>query len=136
MPFTFCQLHFKKVEFWLSRKLDVLLTAQDADLAALVLTTQGDRVALLGGHRAHCPLAVGTLNVGVIVGVVLGYDVVRAAGIQGGLDGIPAKGLVLPRDHRGLLDRRLVVAGERDRLEEDDDVPLCEDLDRDGPGRL
>lgn len=81
-------------------------------------------------------MVVGTLNVGVIVGIVLGNDVVCTAGIQGSLDGIPAKGLVLPCDHRGLLDGRLVVTGECDRLEEDDDVPLCGDPDRDGPGRL
>lgn len=116
------------------RKL--LLTACDADLPATVLSTQGDRVTHLGGHSAHCPLAVRTFNVGVIVGVVLGYDVLCTARIQGGLNGISAIGLVLPRDHGWLLDCRLVVAGERDRLEKDDDVPLRGHLHRDGPGRL
>lgn len=112
------------------------LTAHDADLAALVEVTQSYGVSLLGGHDAHRPLAVGALNVGVVVGVVLGQDVLRAAGIQSGLDGVTAVGLVPPRDHGGLRGRRLVVTGERDRLEEDDDVPLCGTLDRDGHGRL
>lgn len=112
------------------------LTARDADLAALVEFTQGDGASPLGGHGAHRPLAVGALDVGVVVGVALGQDVLRAAGIQSGLDGVAAVGLVLPNDRGGLRGRRLVVTGERDRLEEDDDVPLCGTLDRDGHGRL
>lgn len=116
------------------KSLKAKLTVQDADFSPLVRLTQSDSTALLGGHDAHCPHVVGTLNVGVVVRVVLGQDVVSAAGVQGCLDGVPAVGLVPPSDDRRLRGRRLEVAGERDRLEQDDHVPLDRTLDRDGHG--
>lgn len=57
------------------------LTVDDADLAALVLCAQRDRVGLLGRHDAHRAQAVSALDVGVIVGVVLRQDVLCAAGV-------------------------------------------------------
>ncbi len=66
------------------------LTVYYADLTALVICAEANSTALLGGHNAHCPLTVGTLDVGVIVGVILRQDIVCTAGIQCSLDGVSA----------------------------------------------
>lgn len=112
------------------------LTVQEADLATLVIAAEGNRIALLRGHYANCPLAVGALNVGVVVGVVLSQYVVCAAGIKCSLDRVPAIRFVLPCDDRRLGGRHLEVTGEGDGLEEDDNVPLGRTLDCDGQGRI
>lgn len=91
---------------------------------------------MFGGYYAHRPLAIGTLDVGVVVGVVLRQNVACTAGIQCSLNRVLAIGFVLPRDDRRLTGGCLVVAGEGDGLEEDDNVPLGGALDRDGHGGL
>lgn len=91
---------------------------------------------MLGGHNAHRPLAVGALDVGIVVGVILRQDVLSTAGIQCSLDGVPAVRFISPGDNRRLTGSRLVLTGEGDGLEEDDYVPLCGALDRDGHGGL
>lgn len=109
-------------------------TVDDADLAALVVRAQGHGRALLGRHDADGALAVGTLGDGVVVGVALRQRALGAAGVQGGLDGVLAVGLVLPRDEGRLRGARLEAAGEGDGLEEDDHVLLGGTLDGDGRG--
>lgn len=98
--------------------------------------TQGNSIGLHGCHRAHCPLIVSTLNVGVIIWVVLWNDVFSTAWIQSSLDGISAVGFVLPSDNGRLSWRCLVFTLEGDGLEEDDNVPLGGALDWDSSGVL
>lgn len=102
----------------------------------LIFRAKSDRIALLGGHYTDCPLAISTLNVGVVVGVVLRQDILCAAGIKRGLDRVSAVRFVPPCDDGRLTGARLEVAGKSDRLEKDDNVPLRGTLDRDGHGRL
>lgn len=104
--------------------LRLALTVDDVDLASLVLAAQRHGAALLGGHDAHRALAVGALDVGVVVGVVLRQDVVGAAGVERRLHRVTAVRLVAPRHHRRLRGGGLEVAGERDGLEQDDHVAL------------
>ena len=112
-----------------------MLTVDDADLATLVLRAQRDRVGLLGRHDADGAQAVGALDVGVVVGVVLAQEAIRAVGAQRGLDGVPAVRLVLPGHHGGLGGGGgLVVTVQDHGLEEDGDVALGGTLHRDGPG--
>lgn len=111
------------------------LTVYDVDFATLVLCAAGDSRALFGGHYAHCPQVVWTLDVGVVVGVVLGQDVICTARVQRSLDGIPAIRLVPPRNDRVRRRGSLVVTGKCNGLEEDDNGPLYRALDRDGVGR-
>ena len=111
------------------------LTVDDADLAPLVLCAQRDGVALLGRHDAYGAQAVGALDVGVVVGIVLAQEGLGAVGAQRGLDGVAAVRLVLPCHHGGLGGGgNLVVTVQDDGLEEDGDVALGGTLHRDGPG--
>lgn len=108
------------------------LTVNDADFATLVIRAEGNSIALFGGHYAHSPQAVGTLDVRVIVWVILRQDVLRTAGIQRSLDGVPAIWFIPPCDNRTLTGGGcLVITVEGDGLEEDHNVPLCGTLDRD-----
>lgn len=91
---------------------------------------------MLGGYDAYGPLAVGTLDVGVVVGVVLRYGITRTAGIQSSLNGVLTIRLVLPCNDRWQGRSCLVVTVEDDGLEEDDNVLLVGTLDSDSQGGL
>lgn len=125
---------FSPWKIW-NKKTD-LLTVYDVDLAALVIGAQGNSTGLLGCHCAHCPLTVGTLNVGVIIWVVLRNNVFSTAWIQSSLDGVPAIWFVPPCDNGRLRRGCLVITLEGDRLEEDYNVPLGGALDWDSYGIL